>query len=474
MLALLLIFALVTFSHFATMLFSGDAVQTAEDINLSGRQRMLSQRIMFIASQYRSTDFTDSISADALGAAVKAFSEAHEKLVSEEIRTLPENVRAIYFEDGPHGMLDQSSRQFIAAGEQMLNSSDLGKADSAYFYMASVGPYSLLQDLNAAVSAFESDARADTKRGALVGYFGYFLAVLALVVEAFLIFRPAHRTIVQAMDDLEDNNEKLKQQEAEAFAALEDAEDAWMEAEQLRAQSDRRVVESSDKYKALMKSISPLFRNFQHLTTEVGRGPLSTAQQQAVQQAARLLAVLKSSFDTFAVEIDPNTDVVEPRSLIFNLPDLLQSAALISHHIKPAQSLKIEIPKDIPTTQVTGDPIMTLRLLIAAFSHLILDEDCVHLKVRLAQQEKSDTFDIALSIYGFADGQDGENPKLKLSNNNTTETFMERLIIPLNQLSATADLAHNQDGAPKIDLNWSVQRAVVRLADQKRRIRKSR
>ena len=116
--ALLLIACLALASHLVQRSAARNIEGMAEIINVSGRQRMLSQRIASLVAQYELGD--TSVRAD-LNAAIAEFESAHQRLSRGDLADNsspndPHLIEKLYF-DGPHSV-DSEVRRFLVDARQ--------------------------------------------------------------------------------------------------------------------------------------------------------------------------------------------------------------------------------------------------------------------------------------------------------------------------------------------------------------------
>lgn len=179
---------------------------SAAQINISGSQRMLSQKIAILGNRLVQssrdsfpTDLAEAVRTDLLAAAGR-MEQSHQALIggdpARHLPThLPDAVRAIYF-DGPES-LDMQLKRFVAAARALAASSqaELTLDNEHLLYINDAAGERLLAALNALVRQYQRESEANItrlqqlQRGATV----FTLAILLLL--ALFVFRPMVRRI---------------------------------------------------------------------------------------------------------------------------------------------------------------------------------------------------------------------------------------------------------------------------------------
>lgn len=217
--AVVLIATFATLSHISFLYASSAAEELAGIVNLSGRQRMLSQRILYFASQRIAGESVDHNVNNELREAVALFEASHDKLTRADQGTPPaassDELRAIYFADTAEHRLDAETRNFIRDARLVINADGMTSVP-AFQRLVDKGAGSFLPKLDRAVHAYETLIKQRVNRIEDIANISFALAVLVLLGEALLIFWPAHNSIVRNLDALESNAAKLKASEAEA------------------------------------------------------------------------------------------------------------------------------------------------------------------------------------------------------------------------------------------------------------------
>lgn len=206
--AISLVVAMVSLTHVLQVSRLDTQSQFAEIINRSGQQRMLSQRIVLLAGDV--AEATDAAHHDALDSAVSRFAQNHTWLTSG---LAPDPTGAAPYSAVTQTQLDQDKTHFVSLARALLIAASLGEtvhAQELHEALDEIGRDRLLNDLDAAVSFYEAKARASSSTLGTFQSIAFYSALALLLLEAAFIFYPAHRTVSDAMDQVETSARELR------------------------------------------------------------------------------------------------------------------------------------------------------------------------------------------------------------------------------------------------------------------------
>jgi len=196
--ALMIVGCLAVLSHMAQQRTLHGSEGLAAVINLSGRQRMLSQRVAGLAAEYRLGDPT---AAGDLEKAASELEAAHLQLSNADFlrqygAVTSRQIADIYY-SGPNP-LDKELRHFVATARVVGSLPADDPAQPALLAeLNTEARMPLLASLNQVVIIYQRAAEASLTTLNRLQWFLLVLMVLTLLVEAQLVFRPMVRKIVE-------------------------------------------------------------------------------------------------------------------------------------------------------------------------------------------------------------------------------------------------------------------------------------
>ncbi len=194
--ALVLVAMLSTAAWFSLHLVISEQKSTAAIVNVSGRQRMLSQRTaLFSVLLVNAPQADRSRLRGKLQEAIDLMERSHRGLThgDREIGlppTMSLATHALYF-DGPDA-LDGQVKTYIQAVRELLSLEDnaLTTASPQLQYITRAAPAKLVATLDRMVSQYQSEGESSVKRLQNIETMFWMFTLLLLALEALLIFRP--------------------------------------------------------------------------------------------------------------------------------------------------------------------------------------------------------------------------------------------------------------------------------------------
>ncbi len=197
-LALFLVAGLATSAYFIMNNLLSINESSGTIVNVSGRQRMLSQRgALFALRMVTENDAAQKAEArEKLQAVAELMMKSHLGLIhGDKDMGLPgklsEAMRAMYFQQP--NLLDKQVRQYVNAIEQLIENANSGGAtleNEHLQYILKVAPTRLLKTLNAAVKQYELEATAEIQKTMRWESYVYLTTLLTLLLEGLFIFKP--------------------------------------------------------------------------------------------------------------------------------------------------------------------------------------------------------------------------------------------------------------------------------------------
>ena len=219
-------------SHLVLQEYTKSEATSAAQINISGRQRMLSQNIVMLGNALvhrweRRVDAAALASArQELLAATDEIEQSHRSLIhGDPARHLPgqhsEAIQAIYFNGS--NALDTQVRSFVAETRALVeaDTAALGYDNPHLQRINAAAGDSLLSTLNAVVKQHQKESEQNIIRLQRLQQITTGLTLLILLLLVLLVFRPMKRRIRSKISALRDAETQLRHEKAEHQQAEE-------------------------------------------------------------------------------------------------------------------------------------------------------------------------------------------------------------------------------------------------------------
>lgn len=309
-------------------------------VNVSGRQRMLSQRISRYALLYVTAEdattraqFRETLSLDT-----DLFEESHQGLVegglvggfhgSPEINLPGEpspEVYATYFAAPLN--LDRQVKTYVSEVRALLTSPESGlNLDNPHLlYILTAASTELIDSLNHVVDQYQKESQAAVERLQLLETVVLGITLTTLVLEGLFIFRPMVAQVVASTEQLRTTNDRLRennqlaelrQQEIALAAEIGQSMRQVRSLEQLLSNAVETIRSRFNLYYTQVYLVSP---DGKTLVLSAGTGSVG---EQLLQRRHRLLMNVGSINGRAAIEKQPMI-VADTQAAAFFLPNPL-------------------------------------------------------------------------------------------------------------------------------------------------------
>ncbi|WP_252508672.1 ATP-binding protein [Magnetospira sp. QH-2] len=364
------LFALTVIALLAGSAFAIVALLIAEHksvlavVNVSGRQRMLSQRTALFVERlvHAETEAQRLIFRSQLQEATDLLENAHRALTGQGgpialEHKMTEDAFRGYF-DGPLP-LNRLMLDYIASLRRTLDSpvGDLQRDSPEVRYVLSTAPGELVDRLDRMVALYQDEGEEAFYRMQLLEGLFLFLTLLTLTLEVMLIFRPMVRHITDQMDHIGKITEDLSRArdtlEDEVIRRTRELDDARVAAVQANKAKSRFLAAAGHDLKQPLEAIG-MFSGMLERSMQDERSQSIMRDMHDAQRSMRSL--LDSILQLSKLE----AEVVEPRLCCFDLKALVSQMA---GEFEPRAAQKgLQLRSVIPDLYVETDPLLLERI----------------------------------------------------------------------------------------------------------------
>lgn len=360
LLAIILIFSFITISHIYAFYSTVYTEELSSTINLSGRQRMLSQRILYYATYLKSDPENKKIQSELINT-INLFERSHETLSTgtglKSTASLSPEFLAFYFQPTPFGSsLDNQIKEFIGEARRVAQGGP--GAAIALEKIQEIGSTQLLTLLNDAVTSFENQAKESVQTIRYISNFGYWTATLIMILEIFFIFLPAHRLVINTITWFEEAMAKRVASEKSAKAMEQKARTAQLAAEEAADAKATFVANMSHEIRTPLNAVI----GFSGLALSTQLTPQQRDYIQKIKSSSSvLLNVVNDVLDISKID----TNQIELENNDFNLDEVITTitAILSSRAAEKSLEFLIKVNPDVPLN-LFGDSLRLGQIFI--------------------------------------------------------------------------------------------------------------
>lgn len=406
--ALTVIALLAGAAYMAMTMIIKQQESTGAVVNISGRQRMLSQRTTLFVQRMLLSGTQEAYEAarSELRKATNLIEDSHQGLTRGDPglglpTTMSQRVHGLYFE-GEKG-LDRRMAAFVKALRRVDSTpfGHLGAGLPEVQHILSEAPGPLLRDLDAVVWQYQREGEAEIQRLHQIETGVLLLTLFTLLLEVLFIFRPMVRQVVEQIKQLHGVSETLSEKIQERIEAQKALQESQEELEQrLRDITDRKrseatILASREAALAASRDKSLFLANMSHeirtpLNAILGMGEVLEESGLTAQQSGFLRVLTNAGEHLFALINDVlDLSKVEAEQLViaahsFDLREVTEGTCRILQDMTKVKGIALAhvMAPDCPRL-VVGDPERLRQILLNLIGNAIkfTDQGKIELKV---------------------------------------------------------------------------------------------
>ena len=364
---------------------------TATLINISGQQRMLSQRIALYANELVIVPKNERPTVRAeLEKMLYTFEDNHSDLIEGDAERglgplRSETVRRIYF-DAPDN-LDHKVKEYVELVGKILlaDDQDLTFDNPDLYKIDHVNAIELLTLLNRVVHTHERESNMAVRELQQIKTVILAVILSIILIEGFFLFRPLVRSVKEKTKRLEQQALKLEEQAAELFIAREEADDARLKSEEATKLKSEFLANMSHEIRTPMNGIIGML----NLLIETKLTPDQNRYAEvAVNSADTLLTLINDILDFSKIEAGKLEFEIIPFNLHFLIEEAMELITIKAQEKDLEMLLKFDA--DLPV-HLMGDPGRIRQIVLNLASNAIKFTEEGHILVGIETMEEDDT-----------------------------------------------------------------------------------
>ncbi|NRA31224.1 MAG: type IV pili methyl-accepting chemotaxis transducer N-terminal domain-containing protein [Parvularculaceae bacterium] len=351
-----LIVVLVLVSHSIGFLALRGGEEAATAINVSGKQRLLAQRIAHMTSEAHNPAIEPeerALAQERLETTAAQFTQGHQALTSGGSLGLTsegaERRGEVYLETRDGTALRDHVAQFLVR----VDSATRGEAEAVRSITDINNVEAMVAVLDQAVQGLEGQASKSVQRAKFISTLSLIAAILVLCAEALFIFVPAHRAIANSFRKLTQANSALTQSKRDLHTALGDADIARSHIEHLLDEHGQALRKAATDIRSPLATLDSILGEL------FEEAPLQHRSRELTQASNAVLKMRTTLTDVFEKDQGISA-LVELDDAPINLQQFLEALESVANMWARRKDISVSIERDerLPAEVIMDCPRM--------------------------------------------------------------------------------------------------------------------